>query len=69
MDRATFASSPLKRKEGRILHRSLFAFSALGEEKNKSITDSIQYAKRIQQSLLPTEKYIEKSLKRLKKIK
>jgi hypothetical protein len=37
------------------------------EEKNKSITDSIQYAKRIQQSLLPSEKYIEKSLTRLKK--
>lgn len=37
------------------------------EEKNKDITDSIQYAKRIQQSLMPTEKYIERSMKRLKK--
>jgi len=37
------------------------------EEKNKNITDSIHYAKRIQQSLLPTEKYIDRSLKRLKK--
>lgn len=37
------------------------------EEKNKDITDSIQYAKRIQNSLLPTEKYIDKSFKRLKK--
>jgi len=37
------------------------------EEKNRSITDSIRYAKRIQESLLPTEKYIERNLKRLKK--
>ena len=37
------------------------------EEKQKEILDSIQYAKRIQQSLLPTEKYIERNLNRLKK--
>ena len=36
------------------------------EEKNKDITDSINYARRIQQSQLPTEKYIDKSFKRLK---
>jgi tetratricopeptide (TPR) repeat protein len=36
------------------------------EEKNKEITDSILYAQRIQRSLLATEKYIEKELKRLK---
>lgn len=36
------------------------------EEKNKDITDSIHYAKRIQTSLLPTEKYIDKSIKRLR---
>ena len=35
------------------------------EEKQKEILDSIHYAKRIQQSLLPTEKYIDKTLKRL----
>lgn len=35
------------------------------EEKSKGITDSIHYAKRIQQSLLPTDIYIDKSLKRL----
>lgn len=35
------------------------------EEKHKEITDSILYAKRIQRSLLPTEKYIDKSIKRL----
>ncbi len=38
----------------------------LVEEKQKEVLDSIYYAKRIQQSLLPTEKYIERSLKRLK---
>lgn len=35
------------------------------EQKNKDITDSIHYAKRIQQALLPTYNYIDKSLKRL----
>jgi tetratricopeptide (TPR) repeat protein len=39
------------------------------EEKNKEILDSIRYAKRIQESLLPTDKYIEKNLERLKKKK
>jgi hypothetical protein len=33
------------------------------EERNKEITDSIQYAKRIQQSLLPTEKYLDRLLR------
>lgn len=37
------------------------------EEKQKEILDSIYYAKRIQTSLLPTEKYIEKNLTQLKK--
>jgi tetratricopeptide (TPR) repeat protein len=32
------------------------------EEKNREITDSIRYAKRIQRSVLPTEKYIERIL-------
>jgi tetratricopeptide (TPR) repeat protein len=35
----------------------------LVEEKQREIIDSIHYAKRIQQSLMPTEKYIEKHLK------
>lgn len=39
------------------------------EEKQKEITDSIKYAKRIQQTLMPSEKYIDKNLKHLKKIK
>jgi PAS domain S-box-containing protein len=37
------------------------------KQKNKDITDSILYAKRIQQALLPGEKYIDKNLSRLKK--
>jgi spermidine synthase len=32
------------------------------EEKQKEILDSIYYAKRIQTSLLPTQKYLEKHL-------
>ena len=38
----------------------------LVEEKQKEIVDSIRYAKNIQHSLFPTEKYIEKELKRLR---
>jgi tetratricopeptide (TPR) repeat protein len=37
------------------------------DEKQKEILASIQYAKRIQTSLLPTEKYVENTLKRMKK--
>ncbi len=37
------------------------------EEKQKEILDSIHYAKRIQTALIPSEKYIHKSLNRLKK--
>lgn len=36
------------------------------EEKNKEIIDSITYATRIQQSLMPNEKHIERTLKRLR---
>ncbi len=35
------------------------------EEKQREILDSIHYAKRIQQSLLPTEKYIDRQLKKI----
>jgi hypothetical protein len=37
------------------------------EEKNKDILDSLHYARRIQSSLLPNEKYLNKSLSRLAK--
>lgn len=36
------------------------------DQKQKEIIDSINYAKRIQESLLPSDKYMEKSLNRLK---
>ncbi len=39
----------------------------LVEDKQKEILDSIHYAKRIQQSLMPTMKYIEKQIGRLMK--
>jgi len=39
----------------------------LVEAKQKEIIDSIEYAKRIQLSLLPNEKYIEKNINRLNK--
>lgn len=38
----------------------------LVEEKQREILDSIHYAKRIQRSLLPTEKYIQNQITRLK---
>jgi tetratricopeptide (TPR) repeat protein len=37
------------------------------EEKQKEVLDSIHYAKRIQNALLPTEAYIERNLNKLKK--
>ncbi|MGZ4044349.1 MAG: hypothetical protein ACXVO9_14185, partial [Bacteroidia bacterium] len=37
------------------------------EEKQKEVMDSINYAQRIQRTLLPSEKYIEKNLNRLSK--
>jgi len=40
---------------------------AIIEQKQKEVMDSIHYAKRIQQSLLPNEKYLEKTFNRLKK--
>ena len=51
----------------RKTNKILKAQKEIIEEKNKDITDSIYYARRIQRSLLPPEKYIQKSLDRLKK--
>ena len=51
------------RKNNKILK----AQKEIIEEKNKDITDSIYYARRIQRSLLSPEKYIQKNLDRLKK--
>lgn len=51
-----------KRKSHEIIARQ----KELVEEKQKEILDSITYAQRIQKSLLPTEKYIDNSINRLK---
>ena len=47
------------------INKELAEQKHLIEEKNKEILDSIHYAKRIQQALLPNEKYIERSLHQL----
>lgn len=60
-----------KRKAHSLLeskNREIKAQHELLEEKQKEIIDSINYARRIQQSLLPSNKYIGKSLKKLNKI-
>lgn len=56
------ANSALTLKNEQINHQHL-----LLEAKQKEILDSIHYAKRIQQSLLPTEKYFERKTTELKK--
>lgn len=54
--------------EQRVIERTMevVAQKQIIEAKNKSITDSIQYARRIQESLMPTMKYIERALKRIR---
>ena len=39
----------------------------LVDEKQKEILDSIHYAKRIQTVLMPTEKYIERNMHKLRR--
>jgi tetratricopeptide (TPR) repeat protein len=59
-----------KRKVNRIIaeQKEQVEFQkVLLEEKQKEVLDSIQYAKRIQQALMATEKYIHKNLSRLNK--
>jgi tetratricopeptide (TPR) repeat protein len=51
-----------QKANGIISHQKL-----LVEEKQREILDSIHYAKRIQESLLPSERYISKKLQELKK--
>src|SRR3990172_318961 len=48
----------IKKKSERELQRK----NEIIEEKNKNITDSINYASRIQHSLMPNEKFIQKTL-------
>ena len=65
-----FRSLVLNRKAKKLVEeqkRQVEIQKAMVEEHQKEIIDSITYARRIQRSLLPTEKYIEKALKRLKK--
>jgi len=50
-------------KYEQIIHRQ----KEMVEDKNREITESLRYARRIQRSLLPSEKYIENSIGRLKK--
>jgi tetratricopeptide (TPR) repeat protein len=54
-----FRSLKIARKQKMVIELQ----KRMVEEKNKNIMDSIHYAQRIQKSLLPTEKYIEKYLK------
>ena len=57
--------SPLKGSENNLFISKDVFTSPSGEEKQKEILDSIFYARRIQRSLLTTEKYIGRNLKRL----
>ena len=59
--------SPLNGSENNTSMNENSFTSPSGEEKQKEILDSIRYAKRIQHSLLPNEKYISKSLDKLNK--
>ena len=55
------------RKQKKIIEEQKEKVDAAFEklhEKNKEVMDSINYARRIQSSLLPTEKYISKKLER-----
>ncbi len=56
-----FRSLRITRQQKQIIEHQ----KELVEDKQNEILDSIYYAKRIQESLLPTEKYIEKNLNRL----
>jgi tetratricopeptide (TPR) repeat protein len=47
-------------------NQAILKQKAIIEEKQKEILDSIHYAKRIQSSLMSTESYIDKSIKRLR---
>ena len=65
---ALFRGLILKNKSNKLLIAQKHEISEqrdLIEEKQKEIIDSIQYAKRIQQALITSEKYFEKNLDRL----
>jgi tetratricopeptide (TPR) repeat protein len=63
-----FRSLAKSRKDNRIIQsqkKEVESQKMLVEEKQKEILDSIRYAKRIQNSLLPTSRYIERKLREL----
>jgi tetratricopeptide (TPR) repeat protein len=63
-----FRSLRITRKQKRIIElqkTNVEEAKQIIEEKNKETLDSIRYARRIQQSLLPSEKYMERNLRRL----
>lgn len=67
---STLNNELLKEKEAEIeklRNVELKAAYNLIEEKNKEILQSMRYASRIQKTLLPSEKFIEKNIIRLKK--
>ncbi len=67
-----FRSYRLKRKANIVIlekKKEIEEQKLLVEEKNKEITDSIHYAKRIQTALIPSDKYIQRILNDLKKEK
>ena len=56
-----FRSLRITRRQKKLIEKQ----KQFVEEKQKEILDSIHYARRIQTALMPTEKYIDKTLKRL----
>jgi signal transduction histidine kinase len=55
-----FRSLRLNKQKNKIISEQ----KHIVEEKQREILDSIRYAKRIQTSLLPTEKYFDRNIKR-----
>jgi len=58
-----FRSYRIKQKANKLVSEQ----KELLEIKNKEITDSIKYAKRIQNAHMPSQEYILKKLKELKR--
>ena len=58
----SFRAYTQKKKANKII----FEQKKLVEEKQQEVLDSIRYAKRIQESLLPKEKYMQKVINKLK---
>ncbi|HKC67639.1 MAG TPA: tetratricopeptide repeat protein, partial [Bacteroidia bacterium] len=66
-----FRSLRINQKKNRIIRLQKEAVERqkhLVEEKQKEVIDSITYAKRIQRALITSERYIEKSINKLKQV-